>query len=226
MLNSKSISTSIQTQFNQPSNSSLKNTFNQSPSPHLSFNSKTSFISIKKTHNQLNTAASASATSSGIYTTFTQETLYDLLGISQGGTLCDIKRGYKQMALKYHPDVSPPGQVDEYTVRFIRVQEAYETLSDPETRAVYDCNLAKGLHLAFSVMKGSKEMGRWRPSWEVQVEELKRRSTVGYGGRMTWAARVRKQRVGFPARAAAIINRSQSRFRSSLSSFLLGRRAS
>ncbi|KAE8734100.1 Chaperone protein dnaJ 20 [Hibiscus syriacus] len=75
---------------------------------------------------------------------------YELLGISETGTLLEIKQAYKQLARKYHPDVSPPDRVEENTERFIRVQEAYETLSDPRRRAVYDKDLAFGLHLAFS----------------------------------------------------------------------------
>ncbi|CAI9776991.1 unnamed protein product [Fraxinus pennsylvanica] len=76
---------------------------------------------------------------------------HDLLGISEKtGTQLEIKRAYKQLARKYHPDVSPPDRVQDYTERFIRVQEAYVTLSDPRMRALYDRDMAKGLHLAFS----------------------------------------------------------------------------
>ncbi|KAJ0791379.1 putative DnaJ domain, Chaperone J-domain superfamily [Helianthus annuus] len=196
MINSKSFSTGIHTQFYLPSNS-----FNPSPSRNLSFNSKNPLLSIRKTPDRLSNASATDC----VYTQSDAETLYDLLGVPKSGTPSEIKRAYKQMALKYHPDVSPPDQVDEYTTMFIRVQEAYETLSDPGSRAVYDCNLAKGLHLAFNVKKGSRieprseEMARWKQSWEVQVEELKRRSTaeterMGPGGRMSWAARIRKQR--------------------------------
>lgn len=78
---------------------------------------------------------------------------YELLGIPETGSLVEIKQAYKQLARKYHPDVSPPGLVQEYTERFIQVQEAYETLSDPGRRAMYDDNLAKGLHFAFSARK-------------------------------------------------------------------------
>ncbi|KAL2455530.1 Chaperone protein dnaJ 20 [Abeliophyllum distichum] len=81
---------------------------------------------------------------------------YDLLGISGTCSLIEIKQAYKQMARKYHPDVSPPGQAEEYTQRFIRVQEAYETLSDPRRRALYDLDMAEGLHLAFSARRHSK----------------------------------------------------------------------
>ncbi|CAL1412341.1 unnamed protein product [Linum trigynum] len=80
---------------------------------------------------------------------------YDLLGIPESVSLRDIKMGYKQLARKYHPDVSLPDRVEEYTQRFIRVQEAYETLSDPRQRALYDRDMARGLHLAFSARRRS-----------------------------------------------------------------------
>ncbi|CAI9771156.1 unnamed protein product [Fraxinus pennsylvanica] len=75
------------------------------------------------------------------------------------------------MARKYHPDVSPPGRMEEYTQRFIQVHEAYETLSDPGRRASYDLDMAKGLHLAFSTKRHSKfdEVGDTRKDhacWE------------------------------------------------------------
>ncbi|KAK3024054.1 hypothetical protein RJ639_042965 [Escallonia herrerae] len=43
--------------------------------------------------------------------------------------------------------------LEEYTKTIIRVQETYETLSDPQTRASYDIDMSKGLHLAFSAKK-------------------------------------------------------------------------
>ncbi|RRT50808.1 hypothetical protein B296_00040675 [Ensete ventricosum] len=43
----------------------------------------------------------------------------------------DVKRACKQMVRKCRTDVSPPDRAEEYTRRFIEVQEAYETLSDP-----------------------------------------------------------------------------------------------
>ncbi|KAL0382798.1 UNVERIFIED_CONTAM: Chaperone protein dnaJ 20, chloroplastic [Sesamum calycinum] len=61
---------------------------------------------------------------------------YELLGIPETGSLVEIKQAYKQLARKYHPDVSPPGRAEEYTQTFIRVQEAYETLSDPRESAL------------------------------------------------------------------------------------------
>lgn len=75
---------------------------------------------------------------------------YDLLGVTESVTLPEIKQAYKQLARKYHPDVSPPDRVEEYTDRFIRVQEAYETLSDPRRRVLYDRDLSMGFSFSFS----------------------------------------------------------------------------
>uniref|UniRef100_A0A5B7BU03 J domain-containing protein n=1 Tax=Davidia involucrata TaxID=16924 RepID=A0A5B7BU03_DAVIN len=126
---------------------------------------------------------------------------YELLGISETGTLVEIKQAYKQLARKYHPDVSPPDRVDEYTQRFIRVQEAYETLSDPRQRALYDRDMARGLHLAFSARRlyqsdeQMEERTEWKSCWQAQLSELKRRSVnKDTGGNMSWGARMRRQR--------------------------------
>lgn len=78
---------------------------------------------------------------------------YDLLGIPVSGSLNDIKSAYKQLARKYHPDVSPPDRVEEYTKKFIQVHEAYETLSDPSRRIMYDQDMARGVNLAFNARK-------------------------------------------------------------------------
>ncbi|XP_057957463.1 chaperone protein dnaJ 20, chloroplastic-like [Malania oleifera] len=130
----------------------------------------------------------------------TPMTFYDLLGIPQSGTLLQIKQAYKQLARKYHPDVSPPGRVEEYTQRFIRVQEAYETLSDPRRRAVYDRDMARGLHLAFSAKKRCyaneemEERSEWKERWQSQLSELKRRSMCKNAAQnMSWGARMRRQ---------------------------------
>ncbi|XVE81262.1 hypothetical protein DITRI_Ditri15bG0049400 [Diplodiscus trichospermus] len=126
---------------------------------------------------------------------------YELLGIPETGTLSEIKHAYKQLARKYHPDVSPADRVEEYTERFIRVQEAYETLSDPRRRALYDRDLASGLHFAFSARRRyqyDEELEArtdWRNQWQSQLSELKRRSmNRDSSGNMSWGARMRRQR--------------------------------
>ena len=79
------------------------------------------------------------------------ESLYELLGIPESVSAGEIKRAYKEMARRYHPDVCPaPDRTEEYTRLFIQVHQAYETLSDPNRRAIYDRDLAGGFNLAFS----------------------------------------------------------------------------
>lgn len=126
----------------------------------------------------------------------TTESFYELLGISESVTLSEIKKAYKQLARKYHPDVSPADRMEEYTQRFILVQEAYETLSDPHTRALYDRDLSEGLHLAFSARKRvgyDQERGDWKNRWQSQLTELKRMSRNN-DSRGSWGARMRRQR--------------------------------
>lgn len=60
---------------------------------------------------------------------------YDIMGIKRDATQDDIKRSYRKLARKYHPDVSKEPDAE---VRFKEIGEAYEVLKDPEKRAAYD----------------------------------------------------------------------------------------
>lgn len=138
----------------------------------------------------------------GFVKPISEMSFYELLGIPETVNLFEIKRAYKQLARKYHPDVSPPDRMEEYTDRFIRVQEAYETLSDPQRRVMYDRDMARGLHLTFSARKRKhlfdeemEDKSEWRIRWQGQLSELKKRSMYkDAGGSMSWGARMRQQR--------------------------------
>ncbi len=60
---------------------------------------------------------------------------YQLLGVARDAKPDEIKKAYRRLARKYHPDVS---KEDDAEARFKEVGEAYEVLSDPEKRASYD----------------------------------------------------------------------------------------
>jgi curved DNA-binding protein len=60
---------------------------------------------------------------------------YSIMGVARDATEDEIKRAYRKLARKYHPDVSKEPQAEE---RFKELGEAYEVLKDPEKRAAYD----------------------------------------------------------------------------------------
>ncbi len=60
---------------------------------------------------------------------------YDIMGVKRDATVDELKRSYRKLARKYHPDVS---QEKDAEAKFKEVGEAYEVLKDPEKRAAYD----------------------------------------------------------------------------------------
>ena len=73
---------------------------------------------------------------------------YEILGVSQEATDQEIKRAYRKMALRYHPDKNPNDKNAEE--KFKEAAEAYSVLSDPEKRARYDRYGHSGLQGGFS----------------------------------------------------------------------------
>lgn len=65
---------------------------------------------------------------------------YAVLGVDRKASAADIKKAYRRLARKYHPDVNTEPDAED---RFKEVGEAYEVLSDPEKRAAYDALGAK-----------------------------------------------------------------------------------
>ncbi len=60
---------------------------------------------------------------------------YEILGLARTATAEEIKKAYRRLARKFHPDVSKEANAEQ---KFKEVQEAYEVLKDPEKRAAYD----------------------------------------------------------------------------------------
>ena len=61
---------------------------------------------------------------------------YKILGVARGASADDIKKAFRKLARKYHPDVNPGDKKAE--AKFKEINEAYEVLSDPEKRNKYD----------------------------------------------------------------------------------------
>ena len=73
----------------------------------------------------------------------TQRDYYDILGVSRDAGADEIKKAYRQTALKYHPDRNPGDR--EAEEQFKEAAEAYEVLSDGEKRKIYDLYGHEGL---------------------------------------------------------------------------------
>src|SRR5262245_59913049 len=70
--------------------------------------------------------------------------LYTLLGLAAGATPSDIKRAYRRLSRRYHPDINPGDKAAEALYR--QISEGYETLVDPERRRTYDAGTAAPEH--------------------------------------------------------------------------------
>src|SRR5690348_1812534 len=65
-----------------------------------------------------------------------QEDYYQALGVERGASADDIRKAYRRLARKHHPDLNPGDKAAED--RFKKVQEAYDVLSDDKKRQVYE----------------------------------------------------------------------------------------
>ncbi|RHZ16273.1 hypothetical protein DYB37_004632 [Aphanomyces astaci] len=66
------------------------------------------------------------------------EDLYEILGASSGATSQDLKRIYRKLSLKYHPDKVASEERDSAQAKFLKIANAYRVLSDPARREKYD----------------------------------------------------------------------------------------
>lgn len=82
---------------------------------------------------------------------------YAILGLQRGASEDEIKRAYRKLARKYHPDISKEAQAEE---KFKEVAEAYQTLKDAEKRAAYD---QLGTHQAGQDFRPPPD---WQQQWQ------------------------------------------------------------
>jgi curved DNA-binding protein len=94
---------------------------------------------------------------------------YEVLGVPRTAKPEEIKRAYRKLARKHHPDLQPPAQRGKASERFQEINEAHEVLSDPEKRAKYD---ALGAN--------------WKSGMDFTQEPSGGRSAAGSGGSAEW----------------------------------------
>lgn len=77
-----------------------------------------------------------------------QQDYYEVLGLKKGASADEIKKAFRKLAIKYHPDKNPGDKKAED--RFKEINEAYAVLSDPEKKSQYDQFGSTGFHQRYS----------------------------------------------------------------------------
>jgi curved DNA-binding protein CbpA len=131
-----------------------------------------------------NVTARATATSSsaaaGRAPGSTRRDYYTVLSLEQHPAAEDvgaeeIKRAYRRLALRHHPDVCPPSRRAESTELFLELRRAYETLSDPARRVRYNADL-RGAGGTGGEVASPGGVAFARHVWESQLAVLRARS--------------------------------------------------
>ena len=68
----------------------------------------------------------------------TKRDYYDILEVQKAASVDDIKKAYRNLALKHHPDRVAPDKKKEAEEKFKEISEAYAVLSDSQKRSQYD----------------------------------------------------------------------------------------
>ena len=101
---------------------------------------------------------------------------YEILGVDRGATPEEIKKAYRKLAIRYHPDKNPGDKAAEE--RFKEASNAYSVLSDPEKRRVYDTRGHAGVHgMGFEGYQNMDDIFS-----HINLDDLFGRGFGGFGG--------------------------------------------
>src|SRR3989338_3219086 len=123
---------------------------------------------------------------------------YEVLGVNRDASDEEIKKAYRKLAMKHHPDRNPDNPKAEE--HFKEAKEAYETLSDGQKRAAYDqyghaAFEAGGMGCGRPVRSGQPEGGGALQGSQGSLRDTERRAEAR-GLRPVWSCRVRGGRHG------------------------------
>jgi DnaJ family protein A protein 5 len=105
-----------------------------------------------------------------------KECYYSILGVDRRAEEDDIKKAYRQMALKHHPDKQAEGEREQATARFQLISEAYEVLSNKQERAWYDGHREQ-------ILRGSEDAGSKAGFHSTKQDIWQYFSTSCFGGK-------------------------------------------
>lgn len=89
-------------------------------------------------------------------------TLYDLLGVERNANSGEVKKAYRQLAKRYHPDTN---QSPNAVKLFRQIQAAYEVLSDPQKRKIYDRRLQWRESAAYRQAKANEAARQYQQAY-------------------------------------------------------------
>lgn len=99
------------------------------------------------------------------------EDFYTILGVTKQSSEKELKSAYRKLSAKFHPDKNPGDKTAQD--KFIRINKAYETLSDPEKKKIYDIYGEEGLSKESQLSEFNKPRGQNAfVEVEVELEEL------------------------------------------------------
>jgi DnaJ-related protein SCJ1 len=78
---------------------------------------------------------------------FSEEDYYKILELDKDATESEIKKAFRRLSVKYHPDKNPGDQ--EAAQKYLKVNKAYEALNDPEKKQLYDLYGEEGMILIY-----------------------------------------------------------------------------
>lgn len=107
---------------------------------------------------------------------YSGEDFYKILEVNKNAELKEIKSSYRKLSAKYHPDKNPGNK--EAQEKFIKINKAYETLTDPEKKKIYDIYGEEGLEKEGQLSERGKPRGQnSNVELEVDLEDFYNSST-------------------------------------------------